>query len=91
MEYKRSKYPELMEAWLDEENIKERIHLLYGENRDWNQKQIYYRDFVTKEDIGKTLKVRWRHPTKRIDTFISKIIHLDAIYGGYTYRSPTFV
>lgn len=74
--------PSLERVLLDENDITERVLKLYGENRDWNNNVIKYRDFLTEKDIGKVLQVKWRRQNGRIECVIIRVRDLDLLFRG---------
>ena len=74
--------PELVQATLDQNDITEHVLTLYGDDREWNHRTIYYKDFLTEDDIGKDLCLKWRRKNGRIDCVITRIRDLNAMFQG---------
>lgn len=74
--------PELVKVLLDKEDITDHMLALYGEDRNWNHRTIYYKDFVTEKDIGKDIQVKWLRKNGRIDCVITRVRDLNAVFNG---------
>ena len=77
--------PELVQAKMDQEDITESVRTLYGDDRDWNQRVIHFRDFLTSKDLGRDLCLKWRRKNSRVDCLICVMIRirdLDAVFHG---------
>jgi hypothetical protein len=67
----------LIHVLIGEKNITEQMYEWYGPHETWKQKELRYRDFMTDEDVGKVIEVKWRQSNQRIDTFLFRIQNID--------------
>jgi hypothetical protein len=74
--------PELVRVLLDKEDITEQMQTLYGEDKNWNNRTIYFKDFATEKDIGKDLQLKWKRHNGRMDCVIIRIRDLESSFHG---------
>jgi hypothetical protein len=77
--------PELVRVLLDKEDITDHMLILYGEERNWNNRIIYFKDFANETHIGKDLQVKWKRQSGRMDCMIVRIRDLES-----PFRSDLF-
>lgn len=81
-EKKQDQKPELVQATINQEDITESLKTLYGEDKDWNHRTVYYKDFLAPTDLGRDLCLKWRRKNGRVDCVITRIRDLDAPFHG---------
>jgi hypothetical protein len=82
--------PELVKVLLDREDITYQMLILYGEDRNWNNRTIYFKDFAKQHHIGKDLQVKWQRQNGRMDCVIVRIRDLESpFYGDLFFPSTT--
>ena len=81
--------PELVKVLLDREDITDHMIMLYGENRNWNNRTIYYKDFAKQQHIGKDLQVKWQRQNGRMDCVIVRIRDLESPFYGDLFFPST--
>jgi hypothetical protein len=86
--YAESK-PELLMVLLDKEDITEQMKVLYGEDKNWNHRDIYFKDFATEKDIGKDIQVKWKRQNGRMDCVIVRIRDLESVFRGDLFFPST--
>jgi hypothetical protein len=80
--------PELVKVLLDREDITDHMLILYGEDRNWNNRTIYFKDFANQQHIGKDLQVKWQRQNGRMDCVIVRIRDLESpFYGDLVFPS----
>jgi hypothetical protein len=78
--------PELVRVLIDKEDITDHMLVLYGEDRNWNNRTIHFRDFANEHHIGKDLQVKWKRQNGRMDCLIVRIRDLESpFYGDLFY------
>ena len=80
---------DMPQAKIDQEDITESVRTLYGEDRDWNQRVIRFRDFLTSKDLGRDLCLKWLRKNGRVDCVITRIRDLDAALHGDMFHTST--
>lgn len=79
--------PELVQATIGSNDITQSVLTLYGEEKDWNHRVVYFKDFLTSNDLGSDLYVKWRRKNGRVDGVIIRIRDLDAVFHGDLFHS----
>lgn len=74
--------PELVRVLIDNEDITDHMLTLYGEDRNWNNRIIHFKDFAGNHHIGKDLQVKWRRENGRMDCLIVRIRDLESPFRG---------
>jgi hypothetical protein len=81
--------PELVQATLDQVDITDHVLTLYGDDKEWNHRVVYYKDFLSDADVGKDLCLKWRRKNGRVDCVITRVRDLNAVFQGDLFRSTS--
>jgi len=79
--------PILVQATIGQDDITHSLQTLYGEDKCWNHRVIYFKDFLTTKDVGKDLRVKWCRKSGRVDCVWIRIRDLDAVFHGDVFHS----
>jgi hypothetical protein len=79
--------PELVRVLIDKEDITDNMLTLYGDDRNWNNRTIHFKDFANEQHIGKDLQLKWQRQNGRMDIVIIRIRDLESPFNGDLFFS----